>query len=436
MTNPLEIKIKSLPETPGVYLFKDNLGKVIYVGKAKDLKSRVTSYLSSDLGIKTAQMVSQALDLETINVNSEVEALLLEAELVRKHSPKYNIQLKDDKSPIYIGITDETYPRVVLIRRTQIDTFKLKKIFGPYLSGLVAKRVLKRIRKVFPFSHHKLGVRPCIYSQIGLCNPCPNEINKENDEARKASLKKIYLKNISKLGKTLSGKIPDIRNEIEEEMKKASEKENYETAHILHEQLIEMDRFTNSFSRTDGYLANPNLLTDIREKELSELESIVNHYVKVDRLHRIECFDVAHLAGTFPTASMVVLIDGEIDKRHYRHFGISGRRKSDDVDNMKSVIERRMNHFADWGEPDLIIVDGGKTQLGVAKEVLGENFPVIGLAKRYETLVFKEKGVFSEVRLRPTPAKNLVQRIRDEAHRFARRYHHKLVAKALTKPVS
>lgn len=436
MTPDLEKIIKSLPEIPGVYLFKDAKGGVIYVGKAKNLKSRVTSYLANDLGVKTAQMISLAESIETVNVNSEIEALLLEAELVRKHSPKYNIQLKDDKTPIYIGITAETYPRVILIRRTQINSFKLKKLFGPYLSGLVAKRVLKRIRKVFPFSHHKLGKKACIYSQIGLCNPCPNEINKELDPIKKILLRKIYLKNISKLEKTLSGKIPDIRNEIEEEMRDASKRENYEEAHLSHEKLVEMDRFTNSFARTDGYLSNPNLLTDIREKELGELESIVNHYLKVDKLHRVECFDIAHLAGTFPTASMVVLIDGEIDKRHYRHFGISGRKKADDVDNMKSIIERRKNHFADWGEPDLVIVDGGKTQLGVAKEVLEENFPVVGLAKRYETLVFKEKGVFSEVRLHQGPAKNLVQRIRDEAHRFARSYHHKLVAKALIKPVS
>lgn len=436
MTPELERKIKSLPLTPGVYLFKNSKGKVIYVGKAKNLKSRVTSYLALDLGTKTAQMVELASGLETIKVDSEVEALLLEAELVRQYKPKYNIQLKDDKTPIYIGITKEEYPRIILLRRTQLDTLKLKKLYGPFLSSLTAKRILRRIRKVFPFSHHKLGKRACIYSQIGLCNPCPNMINSTADKAQKTKLRKIYLNHISKIEKTLSGKIKVVRRELEAEMKRASKNENYELAKAAKEQIRDMDYFTSSFDRTEGYIENPNLLMDIRERELADLSNSIKKYVEHTKLRRIECFDIAHLAGTYPTASMVVLVDGEIDKRSYRHFRITGRKKADDVDNMKSVLERRKNHFADWGEPDLIIVDGGKTQLSVAKEVLGNDFPVIGLAKRYETLVFKSDTGFSEVRLGNTPAKNLVQRIRDEAHRFARAYHHKLVAKALTKSVS
>lgn len=435
MTSQLEAKIKSLPETPGVYIFKSKTGKVIYVGKAKNLKSRVTSYLAQDLGTKTAQMVSLATSIESVNVNSEVEALLLEAELVRKHKPKYNIQLKDDKTPIYIGITKEEYPRVVLIRKTQLGTYKLKKLFGPFLSGLTTRRILKRIRKVFPFAQHKLAQKACIYSQIGLCDPCPNVINATNDPKLKSKLRKIYLRHILKLTKTLSGKIDIVSRELEAEMADASKKQDYEFAKSLKEQIDDMTRFTNSFDRTEGYLENPNLLMDIRERELTDLSKIITPFVKHNKLRRIECFDVAHLAGTYPTASMVVLIDGEIDKRAYRHFRITGRKKSDDVDNMKSVIERRKNHFADWGEPDLIIVDGGKTQLSAAKDVLGSDFPVIGLAKRYETLVFKNGTSYSEVRLGNTPAKNLVQRIRDEAHRFARSYHHKLVAKALIKPI-
>ena len=436
MTPNLEAKIKALPVTPGVYLFKDKTGKVIYVGKANNLKSRAISYLSDDLGTKTAQMVAIAADIDTVNVGSEVEALLLEAELVRKYNPKYNIQLKDDKTPIYIGITKETYPRVVLIRKTQLKVFKLKKVFGPYLSGLTARRILKRIRKVFPFSQHILGKKGCIYSQIGLCRPCPNEIEKESDIKKKTELRKIYLRNISKLEKTLSGKLLSVRIEIETEMKQASARQDYEQAENLRVSLEEMDRFTNSFDRTDSYLTNPNLLADIREREVGDLGNIVGHFLKVRKLKRIECFDVAHLAGTFPTASMVVAIDGESDRRLYRHFRITGRKKSDDIDNMKDVIGRRKNHFADWGEPDLIIVDGGKTQLAAAKEMLGVDFPAVGLAKRYETLVFFENGKFSEVRLGSGPAKNLVQRLRNEAHRFARSYHHKLVAKAMIKPLS
>lgn len=436
MTLRLRSIIKELPVTPGVYMFKDSSNQVIYVGKAKNLKSRVTSYLSNDLGAKTAQMVSLANDIETINVDSEVEALLLEAELVRKYNPKYNIQLKDDKTPIYIGITKEEYPRVILLRRTQIDAYNLKRLYGPYLSGLTARRILKKARKVFPFSQHKLGKKACIYSQIGLCNPCPNIIDQISDQKQKQRLRKIYLSHILKLEKTLTGKIHSVRRELEAEMAKAAKAEDFESAKNIKEQISDMDYFTNSFDRTEGYIENPNLLLDIRERELADLSQIIAPYVKHNKLRRIECFDVAHLAGTFPTASMVVLVDGEIDKSAYRHFRIIGRRKSDDVDNMKSVIERRRNHFADWGEPDLIIVDGGKTQLTVAKAVLGQDFPVVGLAKRYETLVFKTDSGFAEVRLESSPAKNLVQRIRDEAHRFARVYHHKLVAKALTKPLS
>lgn len=428
MEKNLRNKIKLSPESPGVYLFSDKVGHVIYVGKAKNLKNRLNSYMATDLGVKTAQMLNFARNLEMIEVANEFEALLLEARLVKKYDPKYNIQLKDDKSPVYIIITKEKFPRVLLARKTQLLVYKPKATFGPFTSAMTARRILKRIRGVFPFSQHKIGKKACIYSQIGLCDPCPNSITRETD-------RKIYLKNISLVVKTLSGGPTKVKRELEAEMKAYSKKEDFESAQRILTQISEMKFLTRSFEGAEGYISNPNLLIDTRETELNDLADKLSGFIKIGFLTRIECYDVAHLAGTFPTASMVTFIDGTAQKAYYRHFGVKTELKGD-TDRLREVFLRRIKHFSDWGVPDLIIVDGGKPQLSAAKSTLGENFPVVGLAKRFETLVFVKDGQFAELRLPASAARNLVQRLRDEAHRFARRYHHKLVAKALTKKVS
>lgn len=438
---------KSLPETAGIYVFwggntlraRGPKGRrPIYIGKAINLKRRVSSYFDLHLEPKTARMVSEANQLSFIRVTSELEALLLEARLIRYYLPQYNIAAKDDKHPLYIIITNEIYPRVITGRKTDLKNQKNKAIYGPFPSSTSVRSVLRMLRRIFPYSDHKIGKRGCIYSHIGLCNPCPSEVMKIPDPKIREGERKRYLGNLRKVKAILDGKVVSVRGELEKEMGILSKNQEYEEASKVRDQIKRLEYITQPQIPTEYFIENPNLYQDVRAKELRQLKTILEKYhLKTGRLTRIECFDIAHLAGTSPTASMVTLIDGEIDKKYYRHFKIYQKKGNSDVDSMKEVIKRRKNHLVDWGKPDLIIVDGGKAQVGVfIRELEGEGIPVVGLAKRFETLVIPVKTddtlALKEYKVSRGPALNLIQRIRDEAHRFARVYHHKLVSRELT----
>lgn len=413
--------MRTLPNLAGVYIFRDEQKNVIYVGKAKNLKNRVRSYFAGGLDPKTAKMVNLARHVNYITVDSEFEALLLEAKLVKKFQPKYNVQLKDDKSPLYIGITSEDLPRVVLLRQRQLGKHKLKRVYGPFINSTAPKTVLRMLRRIFPFATHKPGRRPCIYSQIGLCNPCPSDV------VASPSLEKEYMLNIRRLAAVLSGRSKAVVKQLTCQIKELSEAERYEEAREKKQKLDALIYTTTRAELDARYTDNPNLLDDIRDKERDSLVKIISKFYSLKKLKRIECFDVAHLSGTYPTASMVTFINGEPDKSYYRHFRLHN--KNSDVDNIKEVLSRRFKR-KDWGIPDLVIIDGGKPQLSAASKVVA-NIPVIGLAKREETLVFVTERGFEELKLPEGPAKRLVQRVRDEAHRFARSYHHKLVSRAI-----
>lgn len=434
-------KPNNIPTEAGCYLFKDANGKVIYVGKAKNLKNRVTSYFSSNLLPKTKQMVRGAESISFVKVRNEFEALLLEANLVKKYNPKYNVELKDGKSPLYIGITDDYYPRIITFRKPEMGKLKLKTYFGPFLSGLMARKILNRVRHVFPFATHYPTKRICIYSQIGLCNPCPSKIEKTDDLSFKKELRKNYLRKVRNIKMLLGGNVNLVGRVLEKEMREYSDQEKFEKAREISLQIRALENITKS-EDVEGYIENPNFLEDIRQRELRDLKNILSRYFTCRKLSRIECFDIAHFAGAGTTASMVTFINGEADKKYYRHFKMYNMEKSSDVSSMREVLERRLKYLEDpsaalrtgWGVPDLIIVDGGKPQVSIAMEVLEEmnltNIPLVGLAKRYETIVLKKNNSFVEIRVNGEALK-LLQRIRDEAHRFARRLHHKQVKKSL-----
>jgi len=421
----------SLPQSTGIYVFFDK-ETPIYIGKAINLKARVKSYFNLNLSTKTTQMVNSASSISFIKVESEFEALLLEARLIRNIQPHYNIISKDDKHPLYIAITKEAFPRVITVRKTDLEGSILAR-YGPFPSSGNVKSVLKMIRRIFPYSDHKIGKRACLYSHIGLCNPCPNEIVLSTEYLVLRKKTQEYKKNIKKIKQILDGKIDSVKKEMQKEMEIFSKDQQYEEALIIRNRIEKLEYITRPQMPTDYYLENPNLYEDIRRKELNELSEILSKYLisnlsSLKSVSRIECYDIAHLAGTNTTASMVTFIDGEPEKKLYRHFRIKQNKTKSDVDSLSEVIKRRKKHFESWGKPDLIIVDGGKAQLAVfLKELEGTGISVIGLAKRYETIVFPN----GEYRLEPGPAKNLVTRIRDEAHRFARVYHHKLITKNL-----
>jgi excinuclease ABC subunit C len=464
----------SLPEKAGVYVYLDNHGDILYVGKANDLKSRVSSYFvkSAQLGPKTKVLVSQIDKIRITTVESELEALLLEAFYIKKYRPKYNIRLTDNKSYLRIQITmKDDYPRVLLARREE-DSGSM--YFGPFPSASAVKLVLKTIRRVFPFqsvrNHPK---RICLYNHLGLC-PCPPVFDSPE-------LKRIYRKNIKGIVRILEGESRKIMKELEKERDTFSKDEAYEKALLVQKKINALSLITTPFHRPAEYAVNPNLRVDIRQKELDGLrEVLVAQGLPVKDLDRIECYDISNIQGTNATASMVVLTHGEIDKSQYRRFKIKRewdtRNKKDlpnDFAMMKEVLMRRLKH-EDWHFPSLIIVDGGKGQVSSGLTALAESgieIPLVGLAKREETIVVPTIGDNSDskqsnlphvrnyrellqIRFAGTkeeknqqiivqednfieisfpkhsPSLHLIQRIRDEAHRFAITYHRKLRSKS------
>jgi excinuclease ABC subunit C len=425
---------KTISEGAGVYVFFAK-EVPIYIGKAINLKRRVGSYFDLDLAPKTEKMVSEATELSFIRVDSELEALLLEARLIRKYMPHYNVAAKDDKHPLYIVITKEKYPRVITARKIDLKKGSTLAAFGPFPSTNNVRSVLRMLRRIFPYSDHKLGSRGCLYSHIGLCNPCPSEVEQINNLELKIRKRREYLKNVRRVKSVLSGKFTGIRQELVKEMEKLSDSQKFEEAKVVRDQISKLDYITQPQIPSEYFIENPNLYEDTRKKELDELKKILNfHHLPFTSLSRIECFDIAHFAGTNTTASMVTFIDGEADKNYYRHFKILQKKGNSDADSLREVIKRRIKHVIDWGKPDLIIVDGGKSQVSIfSRELEDAGIRVVGIAKRFETLVFPIHldGTlsFNEYKLPRGNALNLVTRIRDEAHRFARRYHHRLISK-------
>jgi excinuclease ABC subunit C len=413
---------KSLPDTPGIYAYFDSK-KVIYIGKAINLKRRVSSYFDLDLDVKTRKMISEAKYISIIQVTSEFEALLLESRLIRSYMPHYNIAAKDDKHPLYIKITNDDFPQVKTARKIA-ENEKNKAFYGPFPSSANVKQVLRMIRRIFPFSDHKIGPRPCLYSHIGLCNPCPSEINQIKDVALRNLAAEKYKKNINKIIHILDGKIDFVVKNLEKEMKLLSYSQKYEEAKMVRDQIERLEYITRPQMPTDYYLENPNLYDDLRRGEVENLAMLVG----LKNLKRIECFDIAHLAGTKATASMVVAINGDIDKSEYRHFRIRQPKGNSDYDSMQEVAGRRLKHFSDWGKPNLIIVDGSLGQIAKFKKII-KNVPIVGIAKHPDRLIVDSK---TKIKLSGN-ALNLISRLRDEAHRFARRYHHSLISNSILK---
>lgn len=427
--------IKKVGYTPGVYVFFDSEKTPLYVGKSVSLRDRLSSYFSKNLLSKTRKLIEKTRYFKIIYTNSEIEAILLEANLVKNLKPKYNIELKDDKHPLYIVITNEDYPRVLTARRE--EALKDQRLyFGPYPNSSSVKATLGFLRRVFPFSQHKKGKNPCIYSQMGMCNPCPNVIENTQDPFLKNKLKKEYLKNIKNIEKVLQGKLDKVKQNLEKEMLSLAKKLNFEEANSLKKKLEKINYVTQRVTPINDFLRNPNLLEDIRKKEIRLLRKNLSPYINnLTQIRRIECYDVSHTQGSLPTASMVVFLDGYPENRLYRHFRIRQGSSKDDLLSLKEVALRREKYLESWGRPDIILVDGGKTQTKVFFEVFRKHkIPTVGIAKKNETIIIpyatKEKISYKVLNI-TNDSLNLLRRIRDEAHRFARRYHKHLLRKAL-----
>jgi excinuclease ABC subunit C len=444
MNKTVATKLQELPKEPGVYFHKNKKGEIIYVGKASNLRNRVRQYFQASRikDPKTDLLVEDISDIDWTIVGSEAEALFLEAELIRRYKPKYNILLRDDKSLTFVRINTKEYaPSVTLTRRPLDDSADY---YGPFLSSLPVKRSLKYLRKAFPYSTHskQLPPRACLQVHLGLC---PGPESDEYDE-------KHYKHNLKKLGQYLSGKTKKVVEDLNKEMIHAAKKQDFEKAAKIRNQLNALKALQVQIIFGDK--ENLDLSKDHALYELSQIFGLT----KIPQ--RIEGYDISHMSGTDTVASMVVFSNGISNKSAYRKFKmkIPG---NDDFAHMNEVIKRRFSpkNIKAWGRPDFVLIDGGKGQLSAAidaRDSLDYDFPMIGLAKRYEDLVVskthsnvnvnlefikKLEGVIYDesenfFRISFPHNKNIIrlfQRIRDESHRFAVSYHSVLKTNRQTK---
>lgn len=542
MNETVEEKLKLLPDKPGVYIMKNEQGKIIYVGKAVVLKNRVRQYFQSNKNHtpKVRAMVSHIADFEIIMTHSEVEALILECNLIKKHRPRYNISLKDDKSYPYVKVTvQEDFPRVFITRRVLKDGARY---FGPYTNATAVHESLKLLRRLFPLrTCRHLQERPCLEYHIKRClAPCAGKVEKDDYDAM---IRAVLL--------FLEGRTDDVERELQFRMEAAADAYHFEFAARLRDQLLAVRKVAEKqnivtgsgdqdavgmarseigvvvqifFIRAGKMIGREHFLLQSTEEESDEaiLAAFLQQYyhraafiprevllplelpaaerelleawlsekkrkAKVQILcpqrgtkhdivamaagnaqkyladeaarikqandqtrgaveelgrylglrnppDRMECFDISHIQGSETVASMVVFEGGLPKKSDYRRFKIqSTEGKPDDFLSMREVTTRRYVGLPENELPDLIVIDGGKGQLSSALEIIRRHaghkkVPVVGLAKQFE-LVFREGESEPVVLPRHSQALYLIQRIRDEAHRFAITYHRKLRGK-------
>ncbi len=421
MNAQLEEKLKELPTSPGVYFHKDVKGEVIYVGKAANLRNRVRHYFQKSRARdpKTDALVQEIVDTDWLVLETELDALFVEAEMVRRYMPRFNILLRDDKSFTYVRIDIKSdHPTVTYTRRPLDDKAEY---FGPYVSKLGIATALKHLRKVFPYSTHtptNTPKRACLQAQMGLCPGLECGMTSLED----------YRRNLRQLMMYIRGSRKKLISDLEKSMNQAAKAQQYEEAakyrnqlhglKSLEKQIIFGDRELHDISKDNG-------LT--RLAEILQLEASPR---------RIEGFDISHMSGTDNVASMVVFNGGVPDKSQYRKFKmrLAG---NNDFGHMSEAISRRLSkkNIRQWGTPDLLLIDGGKGQVSAAYAAMhacGHAIPMIGLAKRYEEIILPEIDAkdpskitnFNVIVLSHSDdALKLLMRIRDESHRFAVSYH-------------
>ncbi|HOZ80679.1 MAG TPA: GIY-YIG nuclease family protein [Candidatus Woesebacteria bacterium] len=405
------INLINLPTSPGCYLYRDALGEIIYVGKAINLKKRVSQYFHRDdaLGPKTQTLVSQIASIETKVVGSEIEALILESSLIKKYRPKYNSLLKDDRSYSYIVITNDLFP---LVYSTHYSSIPPKStVFGPFPSGKDVVNLLSTIHHIFPYYKKAHPKTECLYCHLNQC-PGPNP-NRQD-----------YLKTISKIKKILNNKFSLLRRQLVSEIKKVNQPESYEKALALKKQLDSLDYIVSGWRNLKNLFESVNLSEDKQSQAINELKTTIN----LPKINRIECYDISQMGTKYFVGSMVVWQNGAIDKSQYKKFKINTKVTPDDQYMIKEVVFRRLRH-PEWGTPDLIMVDGGKPQVSSVTTIT--DLPIIGLAKKFETIVIKNQNGFQEINLPAnSSALNLLKSLRDEAHRFANYYRRQLMSQS------
>jgi excinuclease ABC subunit C len=449
-------KLQELPHKPGIYLMKDRFGTVIYVGKARDLRRRVSSYFqpSRRLGWdpKFKALVEAIHDLDVHVVRSEPEALLLESKLIKEFHPRYNISFRDDKRFLLLKVNlNDPIPRFTLTRFKQDDGARY---FGPFVHSAALRNTLNLIRRQFhlrgcrPLSPNERDYKHCLYGNLKFCTaPCIGNVTREQ-----------YLNQVLAACDFLSGQCEEMREQLEGEMKKAALARDYERAAMYRDAISDLRHSTAKSKSFDRVPYNLPLALD-PQNDLAELGRALG---LPGPPMRIEGFDISNISGTFAVASLVSFKNGRPDRSNYRKFKIKTVEGQDDFASMAEVVRRRYSRVlkeskvptnSTGGEtgrqttlkktgppalPDLILIDGGKGQLGMAcaeLEKLGlARIPVIGLAKEFEEIY--RPGESEPLRLsHASGALKLLQRVRDESHRLANTYNAALRLKKISESI-
>ena len=376
---------------------KSAKGEILYIGKAASIKKRVLTHFRGNQSVKNAYFLGKVSDIDCIVCSSQEQALILEASLIKENQPKYNVNLKDDKSYPYAVITKEKYSRIWVTRPNEI---KNGICFGPFTNSKQLQAALKLIRTVFPYrSCKRMSGRPCLYYHLNLCPaPCAGKIGVSE-----------YRENIGNVSKIISGERKKLIRKLEQLMNNLSKKMMFEEAARVRDKLIAISSLYSG-ENTDS--------------ELIVLKRLLN-LKKIPFI--IEAIDISSLTGKEAAGSVAAFKNGIPDKDNYRRYRIKTVDEIDDYKMIAEVVRRRYCHLKKERKknPDLIIIDGGKGHVKVAKrelEKIGLKVPVIGIAKRNEEIWFPKKR-YPLIIPKDNPALHLIQKIRDEAHRFAHKYH-------------
>lgn len=421
MREALLQKLKTLPATPGVYFHKNSDGEIIYVGKAAVLKNRVRQYFHrADKDAKTEALVREIADTDWSVVDTEMDALFLESEMIKRYKPKWNILLRDDKTVSYVRIDMKSEVPYVSFTRTPQDDRAV--YVGPFYGKLVVEKALRTLRKVFPYYDKPYDGKKTLNTDLGLTPGI--EIGKSTPQD--------YKKNLRKLRLYLEGGRHKLLKDLEKQMHTAAKSENFEEAAELRKQLFGLRELQKKIVFSDKEfldISSDQALTDL-QKGLSLKEPP----------RRIEGYDISHQSGTDVVGSMVVFVNGASDRSEYRKFKLR-HQKNDDTANLREIIERRLKH-PEWSFPNLVILDGGINQVNAVRDLLAKHdIPVIGRDKSGDhsrnaavQIIIPENEGFRTVLLAPNShVAKLIARIDDEAHRFAITYHTLLKCKRMFK---
>jgi excinuclease ABC subunit C len=427
-------KIANLPKTPGVYGFWDK--KVLYLGKASNLRERIKNHFQNP-SFRDNLFISKVKKVGYLKLDSEIEALILEANLIKKYQPKYNLIWRDDKNYFFVAKTKEDFPRIFLTHQIKVKSQKSKvktEFIGPFVDGKALKQTLKFLRKIFPYrSCRILPKKACLWYHLNRC-PAPCLLRVSVDKGQplvnlEVRIKKECQRNAKNLMKILKeGKNPVLK-ELKKEMKEASENQDYEIAGKIRDQIFAFEKVLANAKIFEPSIVQIKPWSKIYNRIERELKKILK--VK-NKISRIEAYDVSNIQGQKATGSMVTFINGLPDKNFYRKFKIKITGKPNDLMMIKEILSRRLSH-PEWPYPQLILIDGGRSQLKAALEVINQHklaksglISLLALAKKKNQLFMERQKEPILLKKFPREVFNLILQLRDEAHRFARKYHLKL----------